>query len=200
MRQTVVDPKFTDEVNFYTVLILELDNFKPSNRTLPERFAIVGGEYRSSIRQQEKKILQMLFDDWYIPYNDNFTGWRHDSPLYALDGKKLVGGVYLCDRNVFNDQVDAGQLNYAFMHPDYKGMGIYSVLFREAMQKARTWNLKSIYLNSDRFMLPDVYIRWGAQVWKTIPKPSRLPPNGMGRLLWPIKLSFRSFLRKIRSI
>jgi GNAT superfamily N-acetyltransferase len=187
-------------VNFYTVLILELNNYKPSTRALPDGIIIKDGNVSFSVRKQERKILKRVFDDWQIPFEQKLTGWRDDSPVFALYKGILIGGVYLCDRNMLDGEINSGQLHYAFMDPKYKGMGIYSVLFREAMKKAKSWGLNRVYLNSDRYILPDVYIRWGAQIWKTIPKSSNISQNRLSQLLWQIKVSFRSILRRIKYI
>ena len=200
MQNKNYNPRFTEEVDFYTVVILNLVDFKPSQRKLPDGITISGSEIRNSIRKQEKKILQRTFDDWYIPYEGKLVGWRSASPIYAMHGERLIGGIYLCERNMFDDRPNFGQLHYFFMDPEYRGIGVHSILFTKAVELAHFWGLSCIYVNSDRYILPDVYIRWGAQPYKTISKSSRLPQNRLGKLLWPFKVSFRNFLRRIRSL
>ena len=54
--------------------------------------------------------------------------------------------------------------------PDYRGKGLYRLLFREAVRKAREWNLEGLYVNSDRHLLPEMYERWGAEPYRRIQK------------------------------
>ena len=46
-------------------------------------------------------------------------------------------------------------------------------LGRTAVERAGSWGLEGLYLNSDRHMLPEVYERWGARPWRIITKPSQ---------------------------
>ena len=39
------------------------------------------------------------------------------------------------------------------------------------VEKAKEWGLGGLVLNSDRHLLPEVYLRWGAEPWKRLPKP-----------------------------
>ncbi|MFQ5906494.1 MAG: GNAT family N-acetyltransferase [bacterium] len=162
--------EFTSPIEEYVVLKLNLDDYKSTDRTLEEEYTICGSEVREKIRKYEKKLLSRYFENWNGPYEGTLRGWRRDSPIYVLHNGRLVAGVYLCSENEFDEGERWGQLHYAFMDPSYKGKGIYSVLFREAVRKARAWNLEGLILNSDRHLLPDVYLRWGAVAWKNIPK------------------------------
>lgn len=162
--------EFTAEVSEYTVVKLLLNSYKGTKRTLEEGFKIKDAEIRPKIRSQEKRLLKRYFKNWKAPYNGNLKGWREDSPLYVLDGDKLICGLYLCDQNEFNEGEKWGQIHYVFTHPSYQGRSIYSVIFREAVNRAKSWGLQGIIFNTDRYLLSDVHIRWGATPWKKIPK------------------------------
>lgn len=163
-------PSFTSLIDEYIVLKLRLSDYNPTKRVLGDEFTICGPEVRASIRRQERKLLESVFEHWSGPYEGSLKGWREDSPIYVLHKGKLVAGVYLCDENEFDEGEKWGQLHYAFMHSGYRGKGVYSVLFQKAVEKAVEWNLEGLILNSDRHMLHEVYLRWGAIHWKTILK------------------------------
>lgn len=166
--------EFTSVEEEYVVLKLSLVDYHPTKHELDDGYVICGGEIRKKIRRPERKFLMQCFENWTGPYNGKLKGWQNDSPTYVLHKGRLVAGVYLCSENEFDEGERWGQLHYAFMDPTYKGKGIYSVLFQRAVDKARSWNLEGLILNSDRYLLPDVYVRWGAVPWKTIsknPKP-----------------------------
>jgi GNAT superfamily N-acetyltransferase len=190
--------RFTEEVDTYSILILHLGNYRASNRELPTGFDFVGPEQRPSIRAQEKQRLQTVFDDWDVPYCGRLPGWRIDSPVYVAHRLALVGGVYVCDQNEFDNDPARGQLHYAFMDPKFQGLGIYSVIFREAVRRANEWGLQVLYLNSDRYMLPEVYLRWGAQPWKTITKRNRMTGTTVGRWSQMLYPPLRRMRRRIR--
>ncbi|MBI5303624.1 MAG: hypothetical protein HY868_15925 [Chloroflexi bacterium] len=189
--------RFTEEVETYTVLILQLDEYKGSARNLPNGFEILSFEKHDLVRAQEKRILQELFDDWAIPYCGKLRGWRVDSPVFVVQGNRLVGGVYLCVGNEFDEDSQQGQLHYAFMDPAFRGQGIYSVIFGGAVKCARVWGLRTLYLNSDRYMLPEVYLRWGAKPYKVISKTSRWSQN---RILRPVRPYLRALGRQLRLV
>ena len=119
----------------------------------------------------------MHFRNWKTPFNGNLHGWKDDTPLYILYNETLIAGAYLCEKNEFNEGERWGQLHYAFIDPFFKGKGIYSVLFKYAIERAKTWGLQGLILNSDRYMLPDVYIRWGAIPWKKLRKKEHFTIN-----------------------
>lgn len=163
--------EFTSEIDEYVVLKLYLDSYKRSLRELESGYRIAGYESREIIRKKEKQLLKMYFKNWKAPYNGALAGWRIDSPCYILKKEELVAGIYLCDKNEFNEGNGKwGQLHYVFVDPNYRGKGIHSILFREAIDIARKWDLQGLILNSDRYNLPEVYIRWGAVPWKKIEK------------------------------
>ena len=184
--------KFIEEMDEYVLLKLNLDNYVPSKRSLPPGYKLVGSTIRSKIRRQERKWLQYYFADWDIPYCGKLPGWREDSPIYVMNGDELVAGVYLCDKNEFDEDPACGQLHYAFVAPRHRGLGIYSVVFREAIRRAQAWGLQSLYLNSDRHLLPEIYIKWGAVPLARIKKQKRLTshlPSGLRqRLRWLIRI------------
>ncbi len=175
--------RFSEEVNSYTVLLLKLDEYQPSLRVLPNGLQLAGAEKLNQIRQQERRLLQDKFEDWDIPYHAGLGGWRVDSPIYVVRGNELIGGVYLCEKNEFDDNPGRGQLHYMFVSNRFTSQGIYSVMFREAVQRATAWGLKELLVNTDRYLLPEVHMRWGMKPWKTITKKSRLPQTGIVRLL-----------------
>ena len=179
--------RFTEQVETYTVLILRLDEYKASERKLPAGFEFASLAQTVALRKQERKVLQQLFDDWEIPYCHRLRGWRQDSPIFVVRGGELAGGVYLCDQNEFDDDPTSGQIHYVFTAPRFQGNGIYSVIFGEAVKRAQAWGLEKIYFNTDRHLLPEVHLRWGGKLWKVIPKPSRLPQNGLGRALRSVR-------------
>jgi GT2 family glycosyltransferase/GNAT superfamily N-acetyltransferase len=180
LDEQMASRRFVEELDEYLLLKLTLDDYIPSTRALPPGYKLADASIRPRIRQQERKCLQYYFPDWDIPYCGKFPGWREDSPIYVLHGGELVAGVYLCDRNAFDDDPLCGQLHYNFVSPQHRGCGIYSVVFREVVSRARAWGLQALYVNTDRYLLPEVYIRWGAVPVTKIRKQrgpgSYLPP------------------------
>jgi GNAT superfamily N-acetyltransferase len=200
LKNLLARKHFTQEVGRYTVLILRLDEYRSSARDFPDGFEFLPQERVGTVRSQEKRKLIRLFDDWEFPYYRKFRGCREDSPIFVMQGDQLVGGTYLCDKNEFDDDPTRGQLHYAFIDPRFQGRGVYSAIFRRVVSQARSWGLQELYLNSDRYMLPEVYLRWGAKSWKTIPKASRLPQNGVGSILRVFYPYLRNFRRQVRRI
>lgn len=162
--------EFTKEIDEYFVLKMNLVNYIPTNRSLEEDFYFSGDKLSKKHRKAEKRLLKSYFKNWASPYYGKLQGWRENSPIYIMHRKRLICGIYLCDQNEFGERSDWGQLHYAFMEPRFKGKGLYSILFNEAVRRARAWGLKGLILNSDRHMLPDLYIKWGAVPWKRIRK------------------------------
>ena len=163
---------FSQELEEYVVLKLSLVDFTGGNRSLPKQFELLKNpsDAEDLIRADEQRLLKLYFRNWQGPFYRQIYGWRVDTPIFILHNGRLIGGVYLCDKNEFDDNPYWGQLHYAFIDPQLKGQGIYSVIFRDAVERARAWGLQGLYLNSDRFMLPDMYERWGAIFWKKIQK------------------------------
>ncbi len=186
-----VTREFTSPIDNYVVLKMNLADYKPTSRELPGDYEIRGSEIREKVRRQEAKLLSQNFEHWMGPYEGKLKGWRSDSPIYVLYRGSLVAGVYLCSENEFEEGTRWGQLHYAFVHPAHRGKGIYSVLFRAAVRKAREWNLEGLILNSDRHLLPQVYLRWGAVPWKEIAKKAYRKRVGLsGRVLCRISALF----------
>jgi hypothetical protein len=188
--------RFTEELATYTILTLDVDEYRPSSRELPEEYAFASS-VPDTLRVQERKLLRQFFDDWQIPFSRQLRGLRPDSPLFVVRGDRLIGGVYLCDRNEFDDDPAHGQLHYPFMDRQSRGLGIYSVINREAVNRARTWGLDRLYFNTDRYLLPEVYLRWGARPWKAMPKHSHFPQGPIGSLLRRIYLPVRLLRRSL---
>ena len=164
---------FTSLIDEYVVLKMLLSDYKRTTRALPQGYRISGPEARNSVREEEAALLADNFEHWSGPYEGTLKGWREDTPIYVVYHDNLVAGVYLCAQNEFDEDERWGQVHYAFMHPEHRGKGLYSVLFARVVEKAREWGLEGLILNSDRHLLPDVYLRWGAKPWKRIPKPQR---------------------------
>lgn len=161
---------FTAEVAEYAILTLALKDYKSSKRNLPEEYSLLPATTDSSqYREQEKKLLKHYFVVWAKPFGAKLNGFRNDSPILVTYKDELIAGVYLCDKNELG-RAHWGQLHYAFIEPSHGGKGIYSVMFKEAIERASRWNLEGLVLNSDRFMLPEIYIRWGAIPFKTVRK------------------------------
>jgi SAM-dependent methyltransferase len=105
-----------------------------------------------------------------------------------LNGDQLVGGLYLCAEHEFEEGADWGQLHYFFVAEGEKGKGLHSLLVDEAVRRATSWGLRGLYVNTDRFGLPEVYQRWGAQLWKMIPKTTiPLAPPERTKWSWRIE-------------
>ena len=162
--------KFGDELDRYVVLKLRLNQCKNTACQLETDFQIAGSEVRERVRKDEKRLLKLYFHNWKVPYSGNLKGWRNDSPIYILCRGKLVSGLYLCDRNEFNEGTNWGQLHYFFTDPAFKKKGLHSILVREAINRAKSWKIQGLIINTDRYMLPEVYMRWGAIFWKEIKK------------------------------
>lgn len=164
--------KFCDEVDKYLILKLFLDKYKDTPYTLKAGLQIAGSEVREMIRKDEKRLLKFCFLHWSTPYHGTLKGWRKNSPIYILNHGHLIGGLYVCDGNEFDDDKRWGQLHYFFVDPQFRGNGYHRILFGEGVHKARSWGLEGVYINTDRYGLPEVYERWGAMFWKDIPKAS----------------------------
>ncbi len=161
---------FTAEVSEYVVLTLRLADYKGTQRQLPAGYDLLSeGSDISQYRAEEKALLQYYFVAWKKPYYGKLPGFSQDSPVFVTCQSRLVAGVYLCTRNELG-WAGWGQMHYAFIHPKHAGKGIYSVMFREAAERAQRMNLEGLVLNSDRYMLPEVYERWGAVPFRKVKK------------------------------
>jgi GNAT superfamily N-acetyltransferase len=186
--------QFSEETDLYQVVVLDINDYQPLGRSLPEGFAIQSSDLPSELRQQERQILRGLFADWQLPYCGRLTGWRSESRLYLICGDQLAGGVYLCDRNEFDECDTHGQLHYPFMAPHFQGRGLHAFVFASLVQRAAAWGLTHIYINSDRRHLPEVYVRWGAKPYRQIAKRAAFP--ALAR--WPrLYKSLRQMKRKL---
>lgn len=187
--------KFGDELDKYVVLKLPLDKYKSTTRTLEVGFQIAGSKVRERIWKDEKKLLKLYFCNWKAPYYGNLKGWRDESPIYVLYQGRLVSGLYLCDQNEFDEGESWGQLHYFFTDPAFKEMGLHSILVREAIDRAKSWNLQGVIINTDRYLLPEVYIKWGAIPWKEVKKVnssiSLTPPRKFLKLIRRVIRSLR---------
>jgi GNAT superfamily N-acetyltransferase len=183
----MTDLEFTALVDEYVVVRLALADYRGSDRPFPQGYELADPTTYARTRRAQKRFLKQHFRHWKAPYRGRLNGWRDDSPVHVLHEGRLVGGVYLCDRNEFDDDPGWGQLHYAFMDASCQGQGIYSRMFNEVVKRARSWGLEGLYLNSDRNLLPEVYERWGGVRWKTIRKPKQAPPKrtGLRALLRP---------------
>ncbi len=197
MARRQVTLPFTEEVQTYTILVLSLDEYRAMSRSLPEGFTFLQPDQAQTVRAQEMRILKQHFDDWNVPYHRQLKGWRPESPIFVVQKENLVGGVYLCDRNEFDDDPVSGQLHYAFMAPEMRGQGIYSAIFSAAVHRARDWGLERLYLNSDRHLLPEVYLRWGAQPWRIIEKSSHWMNTRLARIILDFHPGLRFLPRRL---
>ena len=161
---------FDEETDAYVVLKLLLSDYKETERSMPAEGAITSPPLRSQARRHEKQLLKSNFRHWKVPYTASLPGWRDDSPIYMTWGDQLAGGIYLCDGNEFDGREGWGQLHYFFVDPALRGRGLHSLLFQKAIHRARSWGLDGVYISTDRRGLPEVYQRWGARYWLTIPK------------------------------
>lgn len=171
------EAEFSQEIDSYIVLKLPLDRYEGTTRSLPPQAQLAPLTMRPGLRKDERRLLKLYFRRWKRPYRGSLPGWREESPVYLLWKGRLACGVYLCDRNEFDDHAGWGQLHYAFVDPQFQGKRLYSLVFNEAVGRARQWGLQGLYLNSDRHILPSVYERWGAEYWKTIPKSLPSPKH-----------------------
>jgi GNAT superfamily N-acetyltransferase len=162
--------KFGDILDKYVVLKLPLNLNNGSSYTLEPDFQIAGAEVRKKIRNDEKRLLSLYFDNWHMPFYGKLNGWRNNSPLYILHKGILVSGVYLCDDNEFDEGTNLGQLHYFYTEPAYKKRGLHSILVEHAINTAKSWNLRGLLINTDRYLLTEVYLRRGAVIWKEIQK------------------------------
>lgn len=166
----VKEHAFSEEIDEYIVLKLVLAEYVGTDRPVPPEVEIADSSIRHKILKTEKRLLKSFFKHWKEPYRGKLLGWRDDSPIYVLWNGKLVGGLYSCDRNEFNDDTQWGQLHYFFVDPEFRGKGLHSLVFCEGVRLARSWGLEGVYINTDRYGLPEVYESWGAVFWKRIPK------------------------------
>ncbi len=169
--------EFGDVLDKYVVLKLPISRYKGTDRNLGSDFRIVGSEAREQIRKDEERLLRLYFRHWQAPYSGNLKGWRNDSPIYVLHRGILVSGMYLCDQSEFDEAENWGQLHYFFTEPAFKKRGLHSILVKHAIDRAKSWNLRGVIINTDRRSLPEVYVRWGAIPWKEIQKvklPARI--------------------------
>lgn len=162
---------------------------------MPAGFEFGSTTLTGDLLAQEQALLQANFNRTSVA---NTIGFRPDSPIYIVEGRKLVGGLYLCAETEFDNSVPWGQVHYFFVDPAYRGQGIHSLLFAEAIRRARAWGFEGVYVNTDRHGLPELYERWGATIWKTIPKISQgrgeINKRGYNWLIYEI------FLRNLRDI
>lgn len=161
---------FTSEIEHYVILKLQLANFRKKPSPLPPCMTFVSGKLPLLLRRAERRLLRFYFDGWERPYEGLLPGWQPDSGTFLLQGRSLVAGGYTCRSNEFDTDPKWGQIHYAFIHPESRGKGLYRNLFCELVNRAKSWGLDGVYLNSDRHLLPEVYLRWGAEPWKRIPK------------------------------
>ena len=190
--------EFSDEIDRYVVLKLPLDRFRAAERAPDPDLCITSKRPGRSLRRDEQRCLKNNFRRWPLPYWGLLNGWRADSLVYAVHEGRLVGGAYLCENNEFGEP-GWGQVHYVFVDEPYRGRGIYSALFREVVLKARRWGLAGVILNPDRHLLPEMYVRWGARVWKQVGKEkrSRSPFALAGRALRLAALAVRAAFRRL---
>jgi len=192
--------KFTAILDEYVILKLELDKYRGTEHSLEEGFHIASGRLGRKARKMERELLESYFTSWAAPYYGRLRGWRADSPVYLMLGDSLVGGMYLCDQNEYEVGSGWGQLHYTFMDPEFKGRKLFNVNFNATIEKARNWGLKGVIISTDRHMIPDIMIRWGAVPWKTVKKTDA--PNRQDlsekRLLSSLRVKIASLRNEIK--
>ncbi len=155
----------------YVILKLPLESYRESTRSLPPGYSLGPSALNTAQRERERQLLELNFPGhWRGVFSRRTAGWRPDTPVYVLKGDDLVGGLYVCAEHEFDEGSDWGQLHYFFVAEDEKGKGLHSILAAEAIRRTRAWGLRGVFINTDRFGLPEVYQRWGATLWKVIPK------------------------------
>jgi len=185
--------KFTAEIDEYTILTLNLKDYRGTPRTLPKAYSIVlAGKERAIYRAKEKALLRKYFVAWKKAFHGTLPGFRNDSAIFVTFNNELISGYYLCDQNELGKE-SWGQLHYSFVDPDHGGKGIHSVIFNEAVKRAKEWRLKGLVINTDRLMLPEVYMRWGAVPYKKIKK--RFLRKIAGKI-WNMMMNNYSILRR----
>ena len=167
--------EFTAEIDHYVVLKLALAEYRGSVRSPPAGCRLAGSERGRSVARAERRMLRLNFRHWKAAFRGRLKGWRPDSRLLVVRGEQPVAGLYLVAANEFDDDPAWGQVHYPFVDPACKGQGLHSYLFGVAVARARSWGLVGLYLNTDRLKLPEVYQRWGAVPWRTLPKQPDSP-------------------------
>jgi len=192
--------QFADEIDEYVVLKLVLSDYKGTDRPAPPEAEMALPNIRPKIRKDEKRLLRLYFRNWKAPYYGRLPGWREDSPVYMLWNGRLVGGLYVCDQNEFDSSKSWGQLHYFFIDPRFRGKGLHTLLFSEGVRRARSWGLEGVYINTDRYGLPEVYERWSAVFWRRIPKSIAYPKHSnMGTHNWLVyKIHDQVLAQKLR--
>ncbi len=177
------DQPFSGERDAYIILKLPLDRYRGTERPLPDGYRIGPPQLDAKQRQQERALLRENFRNWEGPFSRQTPGWRTDTPVYVLHGEDLAGGLYLCAEHEFEEGGEWGQLHYFFVARGHKGKGLHSRMVGEAIRRAGQWGMRGVYINTDRFGLPEVWQRWGAEHWKTIPKASG-PGQNLNQKPW----------------
>lgn len=73
----------------------------------------------------------------------------------AYDENKLVGCIFF---HTYPDKGNYGYIEVVSVHPDYKGMGIASMIFREVLNKAKTLGVD--YVSSDTAVNAKSSVKW----------------------------------------
>jgi SAM-dependent methyltransferase len=172
--------RFSEVRDEFVILKLRLDSYSGTARNLPPGYRLGPPRLDAAQKRSEGELLKANFPgSWTNVFEARLPGWSPQTPVYVFKGEELVGGLYLCAVHEFEEGSDWGQLHYFFVADAEKGKGLHSVLVAESIRRARSMGLLGIYINTDRHGLPEVYQRWGAQLWKTIPKANA--PDGPSR-------------------
>src|SRR5262245_5802840 len=128
-EKSAAESRFSGVRDHYTILRLKLSEFRATPHPLPNGFRLGEAPEWNALRDQEKDLLRQNFTSWESPFYGRVPGWRTDSPVFMVEGSKLVAAIYLCDRNEFDNSIPWGQLHYFFVDHAYRGRGIHSILF-----------------------------------------------------------------------
>ena len=94
---------FTAKIDRYVVLKLALGDYTGSWRELAPGFDLLEPGFEGNFAADEQRLLKLYFHNWRAPYERRLYGYRDNSPIRVTRDHRLVAGIYLCDRNEFDD-------------------------------------------------------------------------------------------------
>jgi hypothetical protein len=164
------EAKFSKVRDDFVILKLPLESYRESTRSLPPGYYLGPSTLNTAQRSRERQLLEINFpESWHGVSSRRTAGWR-PTRRYVLKGDELVGGLYLCAEHGDRGGSDWGQLLLLRGEDERRRAALDSC--GEAVRRAPP-GAGGVFINSDRFGLPEVYQRWGATLWKVIPKANR---------------------------